>query len=65
MREVKGSIFHSKQVSDNIEEVPRLDSFVKDGLPEKSKKINYLQVENALGKLHPKIKDAYGPLAKI
>ena len=58
-------ILHSKPVPSNIEEVPHLDSFVNEVLPDKRIKINYFEIENTLGKLQSKKRGSYGSLAEI
>ena len=63
-KELKELILHHNPVPNNILDVHRLDSFMKEILKEKRKRTE-LSMESVLEKLQAKTREVYGPLARV
>ena len=63
-KELKELILHHNPVPNNILDVHRLDSFMKEILKEKRKRTD-LSMESVLEKIQAKTREVYGPLARV
>ena len=62
---VKEVILCQTPVPDNLDNVKKLDDFLRDILRKKRRKTNEQNIENVLEKLHQKTVDVMGPLSKL